>query len=585
MLRRVAKQTLIFINRYRGFLFRGLLSWLMACLILLNDEVKSYDQRFQFRGPQKVSQELVIISFNMKDFASHEHAGEYTESSFWDEALWTQVLEKLFTYDPKTVAISLFLPDSLPTLKENSMFHDSRVLWANNSNFRPLGSNITMSNIGSAEMLRDNDGVIRRFYSSRSELPHIAEKLAQKFKPQGWTPEFINFRGEGHIFKEFLIQDLLENRIPENQLKNKIIIIGLIGLPSFYYQTPLGNFSRSQLIAQITDNILYDRWIYRAHDGIYSLFLFVIMLISVILITQYPHKVSFAFLVWLGLLVTAISVWVFDTFYIWLPIISPLATILFCWIIFVGYQANRMERKTWQLQQEQVYLSSLEQLKNNFVSLISHDLKTPIAKIQSIVDRLLIQSNDEATLKDLKSLRSSSEELHKYIQSILQLLRVESRDFRLHKEVCDMNEIILSAVQQLKPLAHEKRIELSTELEPLFSIEADITLIREVIVNLIDNAIKYTQAEGKILVKSFELEQNLYVEIEDNGEGINADEVEKVWQKFTRGKDQDLKSKGTGLGLYLVKYFIELHGGRVQLDSKIKQGTKVSFSLPLESVV
>jgi signal transduction histidine kinase len=253
------------------------------------------------------------------------------------------------------------------------------------------------------------------------------------------------------------------------------------------------------------------------------------------------------------------------------------------WIIFVGHQAKIMEQKTWRLEQDKKFQNDIEQLKTNFVSLISHDLKTPIAKIQAIADRLLLQNLADPIQKDLKNLRASSDELHHYIQSILKLLRVESRDLKLNREACDLNEIITQAVTQLQPLATEKNIEVRTNLEPLFSIEADATLIKEVLVNLIDNAIKYTPIKGEIIVSTREIEDRVLVTISDNGVGIPLEEQEFVWQKFARGKDQALKSKGSGLGLYLVKFFIELHGGQVNLDSNPAKGTKVSFSLPLEA--
>jgi signal transduction histidine kinase len=252
------------------------------------------------------------------------------------------------------------------------------------------------------------------------------------------------------------------------------------------------------------------------------------------------------------------------------------------WIIFIGYQASRIERKNYQLQQEQKYLQELEQLKNNFVSLISHDLKTPIAKIQAIVDRLLMQNTEGELNLDLRSLRLSSEELNRYIQSILKVLRVESRDFKVNKEVADINETIEEALQQLAPLAREKSIRIQSELEPMFSLEYDPVLIKEVLINIVENAIKYTPDGGSIHLVSKETDDAVFVSVTDTGDGIKPEDLDKVWGKFTRGSDQDLKTKGSGLGLYLVKYFIELHGGRVTLESQWGQGTTVSFRLPLQ---
>ena len=280
-------------------------------------------------------------------------------------------------------------------------------------------------------------------------------------------------------------------------------------------------------------------------------------------------------------LFTIISAWIFDSAYIWIPAISPSLLLTSVWVVFVGYQASRIERKNFVLEQEQRYLQELEQLKNNFVSLISHDLKTPISKIQAVVDRLLARDGAKELRNDFLALRSYGDELNRYIQSILQVLRIESRDFQLVREVSDINEVIEAALRQVRPLALDKNIELVTQLEPMFSLEFDITLMKEVVINLVENAIKYSDPGQNILIKSWEEQDFVFVSVQDNGAGIPPDELENVWKKFTRGKDQDLRTKGTGLGLYLVRYFVELHGGQVSMQSQVGAGTTVSFTLPV----
>jgi signal transduction histidine kinase len=278
---------------------------------------------------------------------------------------------------------------------------------------------------------------------------------------------------------------------------------------------------------------------------------------AVFIITTYPQSVALFFILWIATLLAAISAWVFDSFYFWSPAFAPFVLLATTWTIFIGYQATKIERRNFALQQEQQYLAELEQLKNNFVSLISHDLKTPIAKIQAVVDRLMTHEHHDSELQtDLRSLRTYGDELNRYIQSILKVLRVESREFKIHKEVADINEVIEEALLSLRPLAREKEIE---------------------------NAIKYTPPQGHIEVISHESEDSVHVIVKDTGDGIKPEDLDKVWGKFTRGSDQDMKTKGHGLGLYLVKYFIELHGGKAAMESKVGQGTTVSFTLPLES--
>ena len=252
-------------------------------------------------------------------------------------------------------------------------------------------------------------------------------------------------------------------------------------------------------------------------------------------------------------------------------------------MLFIGYQALKIEQAHTRLQQQQNYLAELEQLKNNFISLISHDLKTPIAKIQAVLDRVLTDGKLTPELQtDLSSLKDYSEELNRYIQSILKVLRVESRDFKILKETADINGIIENVVERLSPLARSKKIELQLSLEPMFLIEIDVTLMTEVFLNIIENGIKYTNEGGRVLIHSFETDTEVCIEISDSGEGIAPEDQEIVWKKFSRGRSQDYKTKGSGLGLYLVKYFIELHGGKISMKSELGKGTVFLVRLPIE---
>ena len=122
-------------------------------------------------------------------------------------------------------------------------------------------------------------------------------------------------------------------------------------------------------------------------------------------------------------------------------------------------------------------------------------------------------------------------------------------------------------------------------MEPIFSIEFDRTLIREVLINILDNAIKYSPRLSTIIITSMEMETQVHVHVTDNGPGISTEELPLIWSKFMRGKDQELRTKGSGLGLYLVKFFIDLHGGHVFAESQKGRGTQIGFSLPVEQTI
>lgn len=592
-----------FFSRHRGFWLRYLLCWVIGCVTLSSDEINSYDQRFQLRGDQKVSSQIVMITIKQSDISNIydartnslgniNEATDITDSFFWDKKTWTGLLTRLLKQNPQSIGVVLYFGDNIGAVhlnnEERAIFADPRITWASTTNnlervLTPVFANRDKTNLGNNELRRDEDGVVRRVFPSRSEMPSLVEKITGKHYPTTLAGLPINFRGSSKVFTQYSLSEILYDELPANTFTNKIILIGAETSSGPVYSTPVGTLSRTEIMAHVTDTVLGNKWIKRLSFLWYAAGFMVLMWLAVFIITTYPQSVALFFIIWIATLLAALSAWVFDSFYFWSPAFSPFVLLAATWTIFIGYQATKIEKQNFALQQEQQYLAELEQLKNNFVSLISHDLKTPIAKIQAIVDRLMTQHQDNELGQDLKSLRSFSDELNRYIQSILKVLRVESRDFKINTDVADINEVIEEALQLLRPLAREKGIQVHTSLEPMFSLEFDSTLIKEVVINLVENAIKYSPPGGNIEVVSHEVDEYVHVLVKDTGEGIKPEDMDKVWGKFTRGSDQDMKTKGTGLGLYLVKYFIELHGGKVTMESKVGQGTTVAFTLPLES--
>lgn len=629
MLRRVRTVPIHFylwLKRRRAMGLRLVLCWLIGLFALNNDEISGHDQRFQLRGNQQANPSLVMVILKPSDLRrlydsrtqslmTLNEITDITDGFYWDKRFWRELLVKILSQNPKSVGVSLYFGDNVGSIsltpEEQDVFLNTKVFWSSTVNsldraLLPAFANETRSNLGSHELNRDDDGVVRRVQFLKGEQAHIAEKLSgiqfkQNVHNQNQSSLLLNYRGTGEVFTTYSISEILSADLPADALANKIVLIGAETNFGGQFMTPLGSMNRAEILGHIVDNLMENRWIVRWPAIGYDLLLLVFTFLTVFIIMTYPQSVVLIFYLGLILVGTVGSLWVFDTFYLWIPITTPIVILGTVWFIFVGYQASKIERTNFRLQQDQKNLLELEQLKNNFVSLISHDLKTPIAKIQGIVDRLMRDTVDVTLRKDLKSLESYSDELNRYIQSILNLLRVESRYFKLNKEAADLNETIEQAVEQITPLAQEKNIIIQRKLEPLFSIEFDATLIKEVLINLIENAVKYSPPGRSIILTSEEIESGVKVSIEDHGEGIPEDELPKIWGKFVRGKDQNLKSKGSGLGLYLVKYFIELHGGQVKLSSRRvdatlangppgmnlpeegHSGTTVSFTLPFES--
>lgn len=595
------------LRRRRGLILRALMCWTIGVLALHLDEVGSYDFRLSLRGNQDPSKDIVLLTINPEDLKRSSLTNNSlndlksdiplsSDSKYWNQKIWNTLLHKLLEMEPKSIGVSFFFNHNVGphlTPSEWDLFTNPKIIWMGTLSQGglvqlPPFADPNRQNYGYGEFYRDEDGMLRSVGAVNLQYPSFTQRLAETFRPGMKTPypqakSVINFRGSGHSFLHLPLRELLAKDLPKALIQDKIVIIGSEADPLSGFPSPVGRLSRAEVMAHITDNLIHHRWIQRLPKPAAIFELFMVMLVSVFLMNYFPQKVAFVFLSILSLALSCLSIWFFDTFYLWTPAFSPLLQILGTWTLFVGYLASRMEHKNWQLEHEKKSLAQLEQLKNNFVSLISHDLKTPIAKIQAIVDRLLLNEHPPELTQDLRSLRGSSHELHRYIQSILKILRVESKDFHLNIEVADINDLVEKAIRQLQPLASEKRITIETSLEPLFSMEVDGTLMQEVFGNIIENAIKYTPDGGKVVIETGEVDQNVLIRITDTGEGISPEELDNVFGKFVRGKNQDLKTKGTGLGLYLVKYFIELHGGSVSLTSQVGKGTSVDLYLPTVS--
>lgn len=583
---------------------RAIICGLIGFSALHFDENDRHDLRFIARGQQEISDQIVLINIPKNQMArfSNERVTlikdfpEFSqETSYWDQTYWEKLLKKLIKAEPQSVVVSLFFDKNLrSTLREKkqSIFYHKKLFWMSYSDDEgkthySLFANRKKTNTGIGNLIFDPDRMVRRFsFSQKESLPHIAEAAvsSQSYStPDVRAPMLlINFQGPINTFKTINASTVLNGGIDTRDLKNKIIIIGAMDSPSQHIQTPLGGMSRAEVFANIVENISQKKWIKRLDTLWYSLYLLLLLGISIIIMYKYSQTVAFILVTWLMTASTAFSMWTFDTFNLWVPVLSACIEIFAVFVIFNSLQLALKEKIHWKLTQETRTAQELEQLKNNFVSLFSHDLKTPIAKIHAIIDRLLAQGSLKEHQADLVSLRRSSDELYNYIQKILQVSRVESKKFKLKKDVADLNDVIESVISQVSPLAKEKGIYIRFEPEPLFSIDMDRTLIKEVILNLLDNAIKYSPEGSTVHIFTNETDECVEFTIQDSGDGISPEEQRKIWRKFYRSTKHGHNTKGSGLGLYLVKYFIELHGGEIETTSVVGQGTTMKFTLPFE---
>lgn len=229
----------------------------------------------------------------------------------------------------------------------------------------------------------------------------------------------------------------------------------------------------------------------------------------------------------------------------------------------------------------------ISNLKNDFISHVSHELKTPLASITAYSEMLADdEANDEETRKEFYAvIQNQAQRLNRLIEDILNTSRIESGLIKISKEYLSMAILIEEQLKMIKSYAEEKNIEIIGQ-KPIVcdQVYVDRDMMSQVIVNLLSNAVKYTKPGGsvKIETKIDEAASLIQVLITDTGVGIPEDEIEHVFDKYYRVESNKKQARGTGLGLNLVKQIIEkLHKGRVFVNSQVGVGSTFGFELPL----
>lgn len=231
----------------------------------------------------------------------------------------------------------------------------------------------------------------------------------------------------------------------------------------------------------------------------------------------------------------------------------------------------------------------ISQMKNEFVSHVSHELKTPLASINAYAEMLADgEAQDEKTMKEFCNvIQSQAKRLNSLIEDILNISRIESGLVKVSKESLSLGVLIRDSVEMIKSYAGEKDITVIEKSDIVCDqVMADKGMMNQVIVNLLSNAVKYTPNGGKVSIGAEvnDADNIVRVTVIDTGVGIPEDEVEKVFNKFYRVSANNKCAKGTGLGLNLVKKIVEdVHDGKIFVTSKVGQGSRFSFDIPLSN--
>lgn len=232
-------------------------------------------------------------------------------------------------------------------------------------------------------------------------------------------------------------------------------------------------------------------------------------------------------------------------------------------------------------------IDKTRRLKEEFISSISHELRTPLTSIKGWSETLGYENitRDELDL-GLGIIQDETERLIKLVEELLDFSRLSSDRIRLQVDIVDVEALAKGVVNQLKVKAIENNIKLLSKFEvaDLNPIQGDKNRLRQVLINLIQNAIKFTPPEGKIDVIVSQDEEFTTIKVKDTGSGIKKENLEKVLDKFFQ---EDINKSGSGLGLAISNEIVKLHGGKMKIESEKDVGTTITFTLKnkiLESI-
>jgi two-component system phosphate regulon sensor histidine kinase PhoR len=229
-------------------------------------------------------------------------------------------------------------------------------------------------------------------------------------------------------------------------------------------------------------------------------------------------------------------------------------------------------------------LTRVADMRRDFVANVSHELKTPLAAIRGYAETLRDGALDEPpTAKRFTDrILSQCRRLQELLDDLLILSRLEGVDASLEREPVSLDAVARHAVELLAPTAREKRVEIDLKEEPVPRIQGDPGGLERLLLNLLDNAIKYNRPDGRITVRVGRCGGDALLEVSDTGIGIPPESIPRIFERFYRvDKGRAREEGGTGLGLAIVKHIAQAHGGQVDVESRIGRGSTFRVRLPL----
>lgn len=225
-----------------------------------------------------------------------------------------------------------------------------------------------------------------------------------------------------------------------------------------------------------------------------------------------------------------------------------------------------------------------EKMRREFVANVSHELRSPLTSIQGFIEALMDgkDKTPEARKRYLEIVHHETMRLIRLVNELLDLSRVEAGTVKLKIEELELVGIIDRVLKKYRPVMEERSLRVIKKLPPVMpGVKGDGDRIQQVLNNLLDNAIRYSQNSGEIVITVEDEADSIKISIEDHGKGITVEELPYVWDRFYKvDKARSRNEEGTGLGLAIARQIVEQHGGKVEAVSVPQRGSKFSFSLP-----
>jgi len=247
---------------------------------------------------------------------------------------------------------------------------------------------------------------------------------------------------------------------------------------------------------------------------------------------------------------------------------------------------TKLEESNRELNEANARLRELSAMKEEFLALTTHDLRSPLTVISGVINFFTSGRLGDMTAEQknmVSMMERNTQNLIELVNDLLDASKLESGTMRLDAATIELRGLVGELKEQMQPLAREKEIALEEDVpEDLPELRADRAKLRRVLVNLVSNALKFTPKGGHVRLGAAREGRFVRVSVTDTGVGIQREELHDIFDKYAQARSRATRSeKGTGLGLYITRQLVELHGGKISVQSEVGKGSTFSFTIPI----